>query len=886
MRVILTHEQADLDALASLLGAHLLVADSYALLPRTINRNGLAFVKNYGSLINFIKAQDLPNEPICQVTLVDTQSMVTLKGLNAQTEVRVIDHHPRKAQINPDWQVILDTTGACTTLLVEKIKEADIPLSSVQATLMLMGIYEDTGSLAYPSTTTRDLLAAAYLLEHGADLNVVSHYLNPPLSNAQVLLFDRLMKDIATYTIENHTILVAKANAMDIHDEISTVAHRLREFLNPDGLILLVSTRQGIRLVARSTTDEVDMAQLAHFFGGGGHKRAASALIRYESRPVSNEYFCQVKKVYQQVVSLLPEIVHPAIRVRQIMSRKPLLLNPDTPVETVADMVKRYGFEGYPVLENGRVVGLLTRRNVDRALSLQLDATARSIMDAGSISVSPQDTLDHLQEVMASSGWGQVPVVDPETNDVIGIVTRTDLISTHNENGLNHSPSQEQLAHMVHNAIPYPRQILLQNIAHEATVKNVQAYIVGGFVRDLLLGQPSQDFDIVIEGDAIAFVNHLVKRFGGRAVTHHRFGTAKWVIGDSAQDVAERLKPDRPIDPQALPEHLDLITARTEFYEKPAALPTVESSSIKMDLHRRDFSINTLALRLDEPYYGKLFDFWGGYHDLQNGLIRVLHALSFVDDATRILRAVRFVTRFDFKFEPRTLSLLEASLPLLQELTGPRLRHELDVILLEPKALLILRVLDRLSILEAIHPNLPWNAEVETRLNYLNNPAAPAEWKVENTEGQLNLRQIFGYFYWFEGLPLQELELVTGRLRLPGRTVQQIHQVTELRQILPQLVGLSPSQAVQVLDNMYEVVITAVYQSTPNAMVREVLRDYMIQYRHVKPLTNGYNLRALGLPPSPQYQQILQSLRAAWLDGKLNSAEEEQAYLQELLRAL
>ncbi len=593
----------------------------------------------------------------------------------------VIDHHPRKAHTDPEWTVELHNTGACTTVLVEKLQEAQIPLSTSQATLLLLGIYEDTGSLGYATTNSRDLLAAAYLLEHGADLTIASRYLNPPLSNAQMVLYDRLMKDITTHKIHNLTILVAKANAMDIQDEISTVAHHMREFLNPDGLVLLVSTRQGIRLVARSTTDEIDMAQLAHRFGGGGHKRAASALIRSESRPAPNEVPVFWKKTYQHVVEILPEIVHPSVRVQQIMSRNPLLLSPDMPVETVADLMKRYGFEGYPVIEEGKVVGLITRRNVDRALSHKMMANAGILMDAGTVFVTPGDTLDYLQEVMASSGWGQVPVLDPESNEIIGIVTRTDLINTHMLQ--NNIPTQEEMVRRLNNAIPYPRQILLQAIARLASTLNIQVYIVGGFVRDLLLKQPSQDFDIVVEGDASVFVSQLVENFGGRAVTHPRFGTAKWLIGDEREALAQKLLPNQPMDFQALPQHLDLITARTEFYERPAALPTVERSGIKMDLHRRDFTINTMALRLDAPYYGKLYDFWGGYHDLQNRIIRVLHALSFVDDATRILRAVRFANRFDFKMDPRTLRLLSSSLSLLNEISGPRLRHELDLILLE-----------------------------------------------------------------------------------------------------------------------------------------------------------------------------------------------------------
>ena len=881
MRVILTHEQADLDALASIVGAHLLDKDAYALLPRQINRNGQSFLQKFQQELGLSTVNDLPNEPIDQVMLVDTQSLITLKGLSTRTKVSVIDHHPRKAHTDPEWTVELHNTGACTTVLVEKLQEAQIPLSTSQATLLLLGIYEDTGSLGYATTNSRDLLAAAYLLEHGADLTIASRYLNPPLSNAQMVLYDRLMKDITTHKIHNLTILVAKANAMDIQDEISTVAHHMREFLNPDGLVLLVSTRQGIRLVARSTTDEIDMAQLAHRFGGGGHKRAASALIRSESRPAPNEVPVFWKKTYQHVVEILPEIVHPSVRVQQIMSRNPLLLSPDMPVETVADLMKRYGFEGYPVIEEGKVVGLITRRNVDRALSHKMMANAGILMDAGTVFVTPGDTLDYLQEVMASSGWGQVPVLDPESNEIIGIVTRTDLINTHMLQ--NNIPTQEEMVRRLNNAIPYPRQILLQAIARLASTLNIQVYIVGGFVRDLLLKQPSQDFDIVVEGDASVFVSQLVENFGGRAVTHPRFGTAKWLIDDEREALAQKLLPNQPMDFQALPQHLDLITARTEFYERPAALPTVERSGIKMDLHRRDFTINTMALRLDAPYYGKLYDFWGGYQDLQNRIIRVLHALSFVDDATRILRAVRFSTRFDFKLDPRTLRLLSSSLSLLNEISGPRLRHELDLILLEFNVGAALRSMDRLSILEVINPNLTWNPALEARLAYLNQPAARAEWKTETHESQLNLRQVLGYCYWLEDFAPEHLEQLSSRLRIPTRVVAAVRDTGKLRRLLPELTTLKPSQVVRTLKDVSPLALTAVYQSTEDPALREPLRLYMTQYLSVKPLHTGDDLRARGLSPSPEFQTILNTLRDAWLDGSVSSAEEENALLDQLL---
>lgn len=226
MDLILTHEQTDLDGLASMLGAHLLRPEAIALLPRLINRNGKAFLRRYANELPFSDYQALPHESIKSVFLVDTQSLVTLRGMNEQTKVTVLDHHPRKVQIHPAWQVELHLTGACTTILVEKLRELAIPLSPIEATLMLLGIYEDTGSLTYSCTTARDAHAVAFLLEQGADLNIASIYLNPPLSNAQQQLYDRLLKDLVQLDIEGYSILVAKAIANDLNDEISTVADR------------------------------------------------------------------------------------------------------------------------------------------------------------------------------------------------------------------------------------------------------------------------------------------------------------------------------------------------------------------------------------------------------------------------------------------------------------------------------------------------------------------------------------------------------------------------------------------------------------------------------------------------------------------------------------
>lgn len=875
MQLIMTHEQADFDALASMLGAHLLVPEAYALLPRQINRNGRDFLEKYGEELGFSTISDLPNQPIQQVYLVDTQSLVTLRGLTDSTKVCVIDHHPRKNQSHPDWEMILENSGACSTLLVEKIQAANLELSILEATMLLLGIYEDTGSLGYSNTSSRDARAVAFLLEQGADLNIVSRYLNPPLTNIQQQLYDRLLTNLSTHVVEGQTILIASAEAFDLNDEISSVAHKLRDFLDPDGLILVVSTKQGVRMVARSTTDSLDVGRLARHFKGGGHKRASSALIRPEDKPTSGNTRLLMQQIVEELQQFLPVVVTPELKVHQIMSRDPLVLNPAMSAQEAARLMNRYGFEGYPVVKNKKIIGLLTRRNVDRALQHNLEKSVEDLMEAGEIRVFPEDSLTRLKEIMGNTGWGQIPVVDPETGDVIGIVTRTDLIGTLSING-NPLP-QAEMVEALNQALTAERKTLLMSVAEQANLLKLPAYIVGGFVRDLLLKRPSQDFDIVLEGDAIEFADQLVSTFGGRAVVHKRFGTAKWILSENREEILAALGIEN-VGEWALPEHLDLISARTEFYDHPAALPVVERSSIKMDLHRRDFTINTLALRLDGEYLGQIFDFWGGYDDLMQKEIRVLHALSFVDDATRMLRAVRFAERFDFEIETRTLSLLRASLPLIDQLSGARIQHELDLIFQESKVFEIMQSLQNLGILAAIHPELAWSAIQQKRVQLI------AE-HIEDSSLNLKDLQTSIWLLWLEVYPDQTISTISKRLRLTARVVERVRQTAQLRKLLPAIQQMKPSQITKKLTGYPEIVLrTVIFSNEDQAQVQPV-RDYLDNYRRVRAYTTGADLKARGLPPSPRYDTLLSELHTAWLDGKINTYEEEIALLERLLKS-
>jgi tRNA nucleotidyltransferase (CCA-adding enzyme) len=556
------------------------------------------------------------------------------------------------------------------------------------------------------------------------------------------------------------------------------------------------------------------------------------------------------------------------------MSRGPQLLELETSVKEVARMMQRTGFEGFPVVEDGKVVGLLTRRAVDRALAHKLNLTAASLMEAGQVTVDPEDSLQVLQTRMTDSGWGQIPVVD-EQGSVIGIVTRTDLLKTLAPPSTQYGANN--LAAHLEEALPSLQLDLIRRVSALAAEQHLAIYIVGGFVRDLLLGLPGLDYDIVVEGDAIALGKSLGKKYGGRVTSHKRFGTAKWFVRGSK--FWKKAEPDSHVP---LPESLDLISARTEFYEHPTALPTVERGSIKLDLHRRDFTINTLALRLDGRHYGELHDHWGGLADIERGIVRVLHSLSFIDDPTRLLRAVRYEQRYGFEIESRTRQLMDEARPLLEKLSPERVRHELDRMLDEPNWFEMLMRLETLGLLRAIHPSLapPVSRFVAPADDELASRLTP---NLYNPQGGLPLHRTLNWLLWLTPFDAVAIKALSRRLRFSAALTKLLLAASNLQADFPALKDAMPSVWVNRLDDLPEFAVYAV-TLVAKGKGKLALDEYLSKWQYIKPKTTGHDLKKLGLPPGPKYQNILRELRNAWLDGNIKSAQEEKELLEKLLK--
>lgn len=894
--VILTHEHADFDALASLLGAALLFPGTIPVLPRTINRNGQAFLALYRSSFPFIEPERMPRGQVEQAILVDTRTFNAVKGMDETTQFLLIDHHSYTESL-PDswrwWDGALGplSTGANTTLLVEKLMVQGADLTPIQATLLALGIYEDTGGLLYSSTTHRDARCVAWLLEEGAKVEVIHRFTHYPLSPAQQALGDLLIANAEHVQVAGQTLVIATAAAPDFQDEVSALAHKLRELYEADGVFVVVELGDRVQVVARSRSDGVDVGAIASALGGGGHSRAAAALIRGGN----------LADTRAKILEMAGVSVRPPLTVREMMSRgRPQTLPPEMAVGDAAKLMRRYGFEGFPVVTSrpdGRdeLLGILLRRDADRAIDHGLEKRpVERLMKAGTVTIGPDAPITELHRLMIESGWGQIPVVDG-AGHIVGIVTRTDLIKLWGkESEASHSlpdvsrPLAELLSPIQHR--------LLRLAGEMATEYGHAVYVVGGFARDLLLGRMAErvggpDMDIVVEGDAIALLDAMQARCGGRIVTHRRFGTAKWLLDEAAHPITCRELLDETGD---LPAHLDLVTARTEFYTEPTVLPTVEQGSIKLDLHRRDFTINTLAIVLTPDRWGDLLDFYGGLADLRSGQIRVLHSLSFVDDPTRILRAVRYEQRFDFRIEARTLELLTDAVPLVDRVTPARIRHELDRIFQEQRPEKALYRLGELGVLAAIHPRLATSAALAGECAALRSRLAAEAPSLQE------LGEVIERLYWgllvYPLLPSQavdsEEEVVSGVvgeltevLKLRGETTRLMLRLAHLKAHRDELADttLRPSRVVEILDRSPLAARLLFGLAEDDPTIDSHLRRFEDEWQHIRPTVTGRELAALGIRPGPAFGHILRRLSAALLDGEIAGEAAERRLVAELV---
>ncbi|SFM85771.1 CBS domain-containing protein [Thermodesulforhabdus norvegica] len=873
MDVITTHLNADFDALASMIAAKKLYPDAdvvFAGAQEKLVREFLAgsFIKKIP--VEFKRFRDLDLSRVKRLILVDTrqrsrigrfEEVIGRSGL----EIHIYDHHPDAEDDVSGAVSIIKPVGATTTILTQLIREQGIMLTPEEATVLALGIYEDTGSFTFSSTTPDDLKAAAYLLTCGADLNVVADIVTRDLTREQVSLLNELINAARIYTIHGIDICISSISVNKYVGDFALIVHKFRDMENLNVVFALARMEDRVYMVARSRIPEVNVGEIASYFGGGGHATAASATIRGKT----------LIEVENKLWEVLQSRIRPTPVARDLMSQPPICVNELMPLKSVEEVMIRFNINAVPVVrkDSSEPVGVLSRQTVEKALYHGFDdAPARDYMNRDFKVVGPDATILEIQEPLVEFQQRILPVV--EDGRIIGVITRRDLLkylveerSTHprelNGELLFQKKREKNIESLLREQLPEYVIDILKRMGRLGHRLGYGVYAVGGFVRDILLRRPNLDIDIVVEGDGIVFARAFAQEEGIRVRTHKKFNTAVLIFPDGMK--------------------IDVATARLEYYRYPAALPVVEFGSLKMDLYRRDFTINTLAVDLRPERFGRLIDFFGGQKDLKEKTIRVLHSLSFVEDPTRILRAIRFEQRFGFQIGRQTERLMQnaVKIGLIEKIGGHRLFHELQLILMENDPVPALRRMDEFQLLGVLDPLLKWTEKKEKLFRSLKDVLSWYELSFLDEP----VEKWWIYFCaLLDGLNASQLEGVCKKLDLPEghktRLFGALRNIYRAARELEAKESPPPSIAYRILNGLSTEELLLLMAKTEIPEVRKSVNFYLTRYRYVSPEIKGRDLKEAGVPPGPIYRKILDELLYAKLDGLVYTKQDEWEYLK------
>ncbi|MEF2229912.1 MAG: CBS domain-containing protein [Pseudodesulfovibrio sp.] len=869
--MITSHANADFDALASMVAASKLYPGAALIFPGSQEKNlRNFFIESTTYLFNFKSFKDIDPSSVELLVVVDTRQRSRIPHVqplleNPGLRIHLYDHHPDTEDDLTAEMTVYKVWGSTTTILVDLMRGQDVILTPEEATLLGLGIYEDTGSFGFNSTTPKDFEAAGWLREQGMDTEVISDLLSQDLSAEQVTHLGELLQNASTYDIHGVDVVITELSTDKFVPDFALLVHKLVDMEGIKVVFALGRMADRIHLVARSKNPDVNVGRICSSLGGGGHSVAASATIKDKT----------LAEVRDDLFALLYSQINPEIVIENLMSRPPVVIEGHKPMSEAVELMTRYGLKDVPVVETGtmKCIGIMGHKTADKAFSHGLgDVPLNEYMSRTFDTVEARTDLYRIMEIILGNRQRLLPVVDGET--LVGVITRTDLVHLLVEEPARMPTSlmpdrrrERNINSMVANRLPQTMLDLLRAAGALGDDLGWEVYAVGGFVRDIMLGRPNLDLDLVVEGDGIRYAKQLASRLGGRVKSHLKFKTAV-IILDNGQRV-------------------DVATARLEYYEYPAALPTVELSSIKMDLFRRDFTMNALALRLNSGRFGQLVDFFGAEQDIRSKTIRVLHSLSFVEDPTRILRAIRFERRFDFQIGGQTMRLIKnaLNLELFSKLSGTRVMHELQLIMEEEDPLACLNRMEELGIMEAIHPELKLkNDRVQVfmelvkvkhwyRLLYLEPPVIT--WKL--------------YFLALTmGIKREEIAGVTHRLHFTEKEERDFIQLRDMvGDALMKLMGWS--EEASGLSALYTLLTPIPVEGVLFLMarsrkehIRRSISQYLSRLRYMKIEISGKDLQEMGIVPGPMYSTILGKVLMAKIDGRAEGRE-EQLRLADLL---
>ena len=867
--VITSHINADFDALASMIAAGKLYPEAALVFPGSQEKNlRNFFLYSTSYLFNFAKIKHIDFDRIKRLIIVDTRQKSRIGKFaelldKEDIEIHIYDHHSAlEDDIHGDMELIR-RIGATTSLLTGLIREKGIHISSDEATIMCLGIHEDTGSFTFSSTTSEDYQAAAWLTEQGANHNTIADMLTRELTAEQVWLLNDLTQSATTRVINGKEVVFTKVIRDEYIGDFAVLVHKLMEMENLNVVFALAQMEDRVYIVARSRTKDVNVAEVASALGGGGHPYAASATVK-------NKTLIQVERSIQ---ALLRSRINPTRKARDMLSSPVISISPDETLKKATKLMTRYNINVLLVMDRESTLqGYITRRIVEKAVFFGLeDLKAREYMNIEFSTIHPDASLKEVQELIIRDKIRILPVVD--NGNVVGVITRTDLLSIlfgdpplpellYDSKEPSHFMRKKNMAALLKARLP--RKILqrLRKIGQLADLIGYHAYLVGGLVRDVILKRENLDVDIVIEGDGIKFAHEFAENYDARVRSHKKFGTAVLIFPDGFK--------------------VDVATARMEYYESPGAPPVVETSSLKLDLYRRDFTINTLAIKLNKRDYGTLIDHFGALKDIKEKVVRVLHNLSFVEDPTRMLRAIRFEKRFDFKIGKLTIALIKnaVKINIPKDSANRRFFLELQLILKEQDPVGAIRRMNEFGLLQFFSQDIQFTDSVEALLEEIK--------KVIAWYNLLYLGERFEPWkvYW-HGLTsslkmgsLKALAKQNGMTDVAGRGM--VTQREGMGTVMDELCKFSGDnyQLYTLLSPYDTESLLYMMANTGNEKIKRMISGYFTKLKGTQIKLRGKDLSSMGFKPGPIFREIFSRVLEARLNNLVKTKEDEVRFVE------
>ena len=688
------------------------------------------------------------------------------------------------------------------------------------------------------------------------------------MDSLQVNLLNEMINSAEHHTVNGLDIVITIVSCEEYIPDLAFLVQKMMKMENYNAIFTVASMKNKIYIAARSRTPLVDVGAIVEEVGGGGHSFAAAATIKDKT----------TTQIEQQLVEILQRHVKAKQRAKDIMSSPAITVNYMINCREAQKLLSRYNINALLVIKetNGdsRLVGFITRQVIEKALYHSLDEIPISeYMTVEFATAGPEAEISEIQEKIITNKQRVLPVIENE--NVLGVITRTDLLNilvqeSQDKSAQNRDPVGETVHARTKNIVGFMKERLsdrilklLSLIGQVADELGFSAYVAGGFVRDLFLYRHNEDIDIVIEGNGIDFAREFARRFRARFNAHAKFGTAVIIFPDGFK--------------------LDVASARMEYYQFPAALPTVEMSSIKLDLFRRDFTINTLAISLNPKKFGKLIDFFGAQRDLKEKSIRVLHNLSFVEDPTRVFRAIRFEQRFDFKIGRLTSGLIENAVRMdfFKRLSGKRVFSELCLILKEDNPAPALIRLYEFDLLKVIDPSIKFDQKLVSQFDSARRVVA---WYDLLFTGEDYMKWAVYFLILIRHAGEGNAQVICNRLELAPRYQQLFNKERIAAETclgrLHKRTPLKNHELFRELKNFRIELILYMMSLTTFEKITKAISFFVTDLKNVKLSVGGKDVKALGVTPSPAFTKILAAALDAKLDGKLETRDDEIKFLR------